>query len=261
MLAKASETDSMSQEETKRHVEELELRVSELTAHLDAANKELEAFSYSVSHDLRAPLRAIAGFDRILQEDYADRLDDEGRRVLDVISSETYRMDQLVDGLLTFSRLGRQKLETTDIDMKALIQAVFAEQLALAPNRTVRLELKGLSSAQGDLAMTRMVLAHLLANAIKFTKDRDLAVIEFGSREEDGQTVYYVKDNGIGFNMRYAPKLFGVFQRLHSTKEYEGIGVGLALVQRIVHRHGGRVWAEGKVDEGATFFFSLQRCS
>ena len=261
MQALTTETGSKSPDEAlQRHAKESELRISELAAQLEAANKELESFSYSVSHDLRAPLRAIAGFGRILQEDYADCLDDEGRRVLDVISSETDRMGQLVDGLLTFSRLGRQKMEITDIDMEALTQTVFHEQSALAPNRTLRLELKSLSSAQGDQAMIRMVLANLLGNAIKFTKKRDTAVIEIGCRADDGLMVYYVKDNGAGFDMRYASKLFGVFQRLHSAKEYEGNGVGLALVQRIVHRHGGRVWAEGKVDEGATLSFSLQRC-
>jgi signal transduction histidine kinase len=244
-------------QETKRYAVELEQRVADRTAQLEAANNELEAFSYSVSHDLRAPLRAIDGYDRILLEDYADRLDDEGRRVLGVISSETHRMGQLVDDLLAFSRMGRQKQEISEIDMTALAQEVFVEHAALAPKRTLQLKLEPLSPARGDRAMLRVVLVNLLSNAIKFTQSRNPAVIEVGSRREDGQTVYYVKDNGVGFDMRYASKLFGVFQRLHSAEDFEGTGVGLALVQRIVHRHGGRVWFEAKVNEGAILFFSL----
>jgi PAS domain S-box-containing protein len=236
---------------------ELEQRVQDRTAKLEAANQELEAFSYSVSHDLRAPLRAIDGYGRILAEDYESRLDPEGRRVLGVISSETQRMGQLVDDLLAFSRLGRQKLESSDINMAAMAQAVFGEQAAQSPKRALQLELKPLLPAHGDRAMIRVVLRNLLSNAIKFTKPRNPALIEVGSRQEDGQAVYHVKDNGVGFDMKYAHKLFGVFQRLHSTEEFEGTGVGLALVQRVIHRHGGRVWAEGRVNQGATFYFSL----
>ncbi len=236
---------------------ELEQRVHDRTAELEAANKELEAFSYSVSHDLRAPLRAIDGFGRILVEDYAGSLDAEGRRVLDVISSETRRMGQLVDDLLGFSRLGRQKLESARIDMTALAKAVFDEQAAQAPHRTLRLDLQSLPPAAGDPAMIRVVMSNLVANAVKFSRDRDPAVIEIGSRQVDAQTVYYVKDNGVGFDMSYVHKLFGVFQRLHSSEEFEGTGVGLALVQRVILRHGGRVWAEGKVGEGATLSFTL----
>lgn len=236
---------------------ELEQRVHDRTAELEAANKELEAFSYSVSHDLRAPLRAIDGFGRILVEDYAGSLDAEGRRVLGVISSETRRMGQLVDDLLGFSRLGRQKLESARVDMTALARAVFDEQAAQAPKRALRLDLQPLPPAEGDPAMIRVVMSNLVANAVKFTRDRNPAVIEIGSRLVDAQTVYYVKDNGVGFDMNYVHKLFGVFQRLHSTEEFEGTGVGLALVQRVILRHGGRVWAEGKVDEGATLSFTL----
>lgn len=224
---------------------------------LEDSNKELEAFSYSVSHDLRAPLRAIDGYGRILIEDYEDRFDTEGRRVLGVISSETQRMGRLVDDLLAFSRLGRQKLQRSDIDMTALAQDVFEELSAQAPERALQLELNQLPVARGDRAMIRVALSNLLSNAVKFTRNEDPAVIEIGSGLEDGQTVYFVKDNGVGFDMQYAQKLFGVFQRLHSTEEFEGTGVGLALVQRVIHRHGGRVWAEGIVNEGATFSFSL----
>ncbi|MBP9146174.1 MAG: PAS domain-containing protein [Thermoanaerobaculia bacterium] len=242
---------------SERKREEAEAALVRKTAELETANKELEAFSYSVSHDLRAPLRAIDGYGRILLEDYESRLDPEGRRLLGVISGETRRMGQLIDDLLAFSQLSRRKLEASDIDMAAMARAVFDEQAGHAPQRVFRLELQPLPPAHGDPAMIRVALGNLLSNAIKFTKPRNPAVIEIGSRLEDGQAVYYVKDNGVGFDMRYAHKLFGVFQRLHSTEEFEGTGVGLALVQRVVHRHGGRVWADGKVDEGATFYFSL----
>lgn len=236
---------------------ELEQRIQDRTAQLESANKELEAFCYSVSHDLRAPLRAIDGYSRILVEDHAERLGSEGQRVLGVISNETRRMGQLIDDLLAFSRLGRQKLESSAIDMTALAQTAFDEQSAQALKRSLQLKLPPLPPARGDQAMIRVVLDNLLSNAIKFTKNRDPAVIEIGSRQEGGQAVYYVKDNGVGFDTKYAHKLFAVFQRLHSAEEFEGTGVGLALVQRIIHRHGGHVWAEGKVNEGATFSFSL----
>jgi two-component system sensor kinase len=227
------------------------------TAELEAANKELEAFSYSVSHDLRAPVRAVDGYGRILVEDYAEHLDQEGRRVLGVISSETKRMGQLIDDLLAFSRLGRQPLEPFSIDMTALAKAVFAELAAQAPLRAVRFECQPLPPAHGDRALLRVVWANLLSNALKFTQPREPALINIGSRQQDGQTVYYVSDNGVGFDMKYGDKLFGVFQRLHSAEEFDGTGVGLALVQRVIHRHGGRVWAEGKVNQGATFYFWL----
>lgn len=238
---------------------ELEQRVQLRTADLKAANEELEAFSYSVSHDLRAPLRAIDGYGRILVEDYSDHLNTEGRRVLGVVSSETHRMGRLIDDLLGFSRLGRQKLESSDFDMTALATSVFEEQAAQAPMRNLQLALSPLAPARGDWAMMRVVWTNLVANAIKFTAHTDPAVIEIASREEHGHTVYSVKDNGVGFDMTYAPKLFGVFQRLHTSNEFEGNGVGLALVHRIIQRHQGRVWAEGKVNDGATFSFALPR--
>ncbi len=245
---------------TERDITDRKLALEEasrMATQLEAANKELEAFSYSVSHDLRAPLRAIDGYGRILVEDYTERLDDEGRRVLAVISSETRRMGQLIDDLLAFSRLGRQKLEMSEINMTTLAQAVFEEQLAQAPERNLQVDLKPMSPAYGDRAMLRVVFTNLISNAIKFTKHCDPAQIEIGSRNEDGQVVYYVKDNGAGFDMKYASKLFGVFQRLHSTEEFEGTGVGLALIQSVIRHHGGRIWAEAKVNEGATFTFAL----
>lgn len=237
----------------------LEERVRERTSQLAAANHELEAFSYSVSHDLRAPLRAVDGFSRMVVEDYAEQLDDEGRRMLGVIRSETQRMGRLIDDLLAFSRLGRQQMELEPILMREMAQAVFDELAAQEPpERKLRLDLQPLPAAIGTPTMMRQVWVNLIGNAIKFTKGREIGEIEIAARDgEDGVPVYHVKDNGAGFDMRFADKLFGVFQRLHSAEEFPGTGVGLALVQRIVQRHGGRVWAEGEVDHGATFYFTI----
>ena len=236
----------------------LDQRVSERTAQLEAVVSELDAFSYSVSHDLRAPLRAVDGFSRILADDYAARLDDNGLRILGVIRSETQRMGQLIDDLLAFSRLGRQPMDQESIDMHALAQAVFDDLAEREPSRQLRLDLHPLAPACGTRAMVRQVWVNLLGNAIKFTQGREVGEIEVGSREgEDGVPIYYVKDNGAGFDMRYEDKLFGVFQRLHSQQEFAGTGVGLALVQRIVERHGGRIWAEAELQHGATFYFTL----
>jgi PAS domain S-box-containing protein len=236
---------------------ELEQRVRDRTAQLENANKELEAFSYSVSHDLRSPLRAIDGFSRIILEDYLDKLDDEGRRVLNVIRGNTKKMGQLIDDLLSFSRLGRQEIRVSEMDMGKLAKAV-SEELKLALHeRKLKFTINTLISAQGDQAMIRQVFVNLLSNAVKFTRPKERAVIEVDGRSEGNENVYTVKDNGVGFDMQYVNKLFGVFQRLHSSEEFEGTGVGLAIVQRIIHRHGGRVWAEGKVGEGASFYFSL----
>jgi signal transduction histidine kinase len=225
---------------------------------LEVANKELEGFSYSVSHDLRAPLRAIDGFSRIIAEDLGERLDDDSRRMLNVIRSEAQRMSRLIDDLLAFSRLGRQQVVPEPIDMHALAQEVFDELAALAPGRQLHLVLHPLPPAIGTPSMVRQAWVNLLSNAIKFTHGREPGVIEIGTQVgELGAPIYYVKDNGAGFDMRYADKLFGVFQRLHSGEKFEGTGIGLSLVKRIVERHGGRVWAEAEVDHGATFYFTL----
>jgi PAS domain S-box-containing protein len=236
---------------------ELEQRVAKRTAQLEAANKELEAFSYSVSHDLRAPLRGVDGYVRMLKEDCGDRLDAEGNRLLDVVSSEAKRMGQLIDDLLSFSRLGREQMESTAIDMTTLARAAFESPSRTDPESAPRFELKSLPLAQGDLGMLRQVFVNLIGNAVKFTRHQSAPVVEVGSRSGDGETTYYVKDNGVGFDEKYGHKLFGVFQRLHSEDEFEGTGVGLALVQRVIQRHGGKVWAEGKPNQGATFYFSL----
>ena len=236
---------------------ELEERVRQRTAQLETANKELEAFSYSVSHDLRAPLRAVDGFGGILAEEHASRLDEEGLRVVGVIRREAARMGQLIDDLLAFSRVGRGEMRSVEIDMTLLARTVFEECAAAAVDRKTRLSLGTLVPATGDPRLIRQVLANLLSNAIKYTKPRTEAEIELGSRADGKECVYWVKDNGVGFDPKYAGKLFGIFQRLHSEDQFEGTGVGLALVQRIVLRHGGRVWAESKLDEGAVFYFTL----
>ena len=236
----------------------LDQRVGERTAQLELVVNELDAFSYSVSHDLRAPLRAVDGFSRILADDFAVQLDDEGRRILGVIRNETQRMGQLIDDLLAFSRLGRQQFVAERIEMQALAQEVFDGLAAQEPGQHLKLELQALPPARGSQAMIRQVWVNLIGNAIKFTHGRELGEIEIGAQAgEDGGTVYFVKDNGAGFDMQYADKLFGVFQRLHTQQEFAGTGVGLALVQRIVQRHGGRVWADAAVERGATFYFTL----
>jgi len=238
---------------------ELEQRVQERTAQLQAANKELEAFSYSVSHDLRTPLRSIDGFSRVLLEDYSDRLDEEGRDSLQRVRAASQRMGSLIDDLLTLSRTTRAELHRTSVDLSALAQTLAADLSATNPGRNVEWIVAPNLNAQVDADLLRLALQNLLSNAWKFTGRQPAARIEFGQTEQAEGPTFFVRDNGAGFDMEYAHRLFGPFQRLHSVQEFPGTGVGLANVQRIVHRHGGRIWAESRIDGGATFYFTLPK--
>lgn len=241
--------------------EELEQRVTERTAELQAANRELEAFSYSVSHDLRAPLRAMDGFSRILLEEYPSHLPEKAQHYLSVIRTNAVQMGELIDDLLAFARLSRQPLHKQQVAFDELVKKVLEDLAMEREGRRVEILVGDLPECEGDPQLLKQVLINLLSNGLKYTRERDLARIEVGAIAGSGRNppVYYVRDNGVGFDMRYANKLFGVFQRLHGAKEYPGTGVGLAIVQRIVHRHGGRVWAEAQVDRGATFYFVLSQ--
>jgi PAS domain S-box-containing protein len=227
------------------------------TAQLEESNKELEAFSYSVSHDLRAPLRAISGFTRILADDYAPHMDTEGKRVCSVIREETGRMGRLIDDLLAFSRLGRAEMNLSRIDMGVMASSVFYELTTPESRKRIDFLVGALPEAVADPSLMRQMWMNLLGNAVKFSSKRERAIIKVSGEQKEGEHVYAVEDNGAGFDMQYVHKLFGVFQRLHSSTEFEGTGVGLALVQRVIHRHGGRVWAEGETDRGAAFYAAL----
>ncbi len=237
---------------------ELERRVQERTSQLEIANRELESFAYSVSHDLRSPLRAINGFSRILAEDYYEKLGQDGRQWLEKIQASSNRMDELINALLAFSRLSRQPIHAVRVEPAAMVEQIISELRATVDHhRQVDWQVGTLPACDADPALLRQVYSNLLDNALKYTRGREIARIEVGSFEKEGYVVYFVSDNGAGFDMKYAGKLFGVFQRLHSDSEFEGTGVGLANVQRIILRHGGRIWAEAARDKGATFFFTI----
>jgi PAS domain S-box-containing protein len=251
-------TDRKNAESLIRQLnEELEGRVIQRTEQLEAANKELEAFSYSVSHDLRAPLRAVHGFTKILLEDYEPKLDEEGKRICQIISSSATQMGGLIDDLLSFSRIGRGTLNPSFLNMRSIVREAFEEISSSDQISKINLKIGKLHKAFGDASLLRIVWNNLISNAIKYSSKEDISEIEISSRLKYDRITYSIQDNGVGFDMNYKHKLFGVFQRLHSEAEFEGNGVGLAIVQRIILKHGGKVWAEGEVGKGATFYFSL----
>lgn len=233
--------------------------IEKSAAQLELTNKELESFSYSVSHDLRSPLRAIDGYSRIFEEDYADTLDDEGRRLLAVIRSSSKKMGVLIDDLLAFSQMGRKRVEPTRVDMDALVDDVWSEVCQHAQKDGLSLQKTALPTIWGDRALLRQVLVNLLSNAVKYSGNQAQPKIEVAALDKGQEIVYSVRDNGVGFDMRFYNKLFGVFQRLHTEQEFPGTGVGLAIAHRVVVRHGGRIWAESVLGEGTVFYFSLPK--
>lgn len=243
--------------EIRRLNSDLEERVEQRTQELKEANQELEAFSYSVSHDLRAPLRHMDGFSRILQQEYGTQLPEDARHYLDRVRSATTHMSNLVEDLLQLSRLGRQSPQLSRVALRSLVEEAQAEILATAGDRNIEWRIGDLPEAEVDAILFRQAWINLLSNAVKFSRNQTKALIEIGIREKENETIFFVRDNGAGFDPRYADKLFGVFQRLHRQDEFEGTGVGLATVQRIIKKHGGRVWAESQPGQGATFYFTL----
>jgi signal transduction histidine kinase len=237
--------------------DELEQKVIERTSQLESANKELESFSYSVSHDLRAPIRAINAYTKILMEDYSENFDTEGTEVLNSIIRNSKEMGELIDDLLAFSKLGRKQVTVSEINMTALVNLVREELLFDAGEIIPEFKVSMLPPAEGDKSLIKQVWVNLISNAIKYSKYRPAIHIGIGAYEKDSQIVYYIRDNGAGFDMQYYDKLFGVFQRLHSQDEFEGTGIGLAIIQKIVHRHNGTVWAESILNKGTCFYFSL----
>ena len=257
-MSRSTVFDNTERKRREADIRKLNETLRQRTEELEAANRELEAFSYSVSHDLRVPLRAMDGYSHMLEEDYGERLDAEARRMLQTIRQSATKLSQLIDDLLMLSRLASARPNVVEVDMNSLVDEVLAEVRASA-NPAARITVETLAPAKADRTLLRQVWAHLLTNAFKYSSGREQPVIAISSQVDSECVAYTVRDNGVGFNMKYYDKLFGVFQRLHAEKEFPGTGVGLAIVRRVVSRLGGRVWAEGKPDEGATFHFTLPR--
>jgi len=242
----------------KKHNLKLESEVEERTRQLQAANKELEAFSYSVSHDLRTPLRSIDGFSLVLLEEYQEKIDEQGKDYLHRVRSATQRMAQLIDDMLTLSRVSRSEINIQQVNLSKIVQEIADELRETQPEREVEFIIQEGIKAHGDAILLRTVLENLLGNAWKFTSKHATARVEFGMQLQNGMPVYFIRDDGAGFDMNYAQNLFGAFQRLHTNTEFPGTGIGLATVQRVIHRHGGKVWAEGEVEKGAAFYFTVK---
>lgn len=246
-----------SADDLARENELLRRRLEQADEHIQSISKELESFAYSVSHDLRAPLRAMEGFARILLEDFADQLDEEPRRYLEVITNSAENMHRLIDDLLAFSRLSRADFIPMPIDLEGLANSLVREFAQAEPDRKVSVTVRPMPGARADGEQIKKLLFHLISNAFKFTRPNPEAKIEIGAKDTNQGPAYYVKDNGVGFDMRYGSKLFGVFQRLHRSDEFEGSGIGLAMCQRIIRRHGGAIWFESAPGQGSTFYFTL----
>ncbi|MEO7215163.1 ATP-binding protein [Mucilaginibacter sp.] len=258
-LLNANNELKKAEDDIRKLNEELEQKVIDRTAELETVNKELGSFSYSVSHDLRAPIRAINGYSRILAEDYADKLDDEGNKILLSIITNSKKMGVLIDDLLAFSKLGRKQVTVAEVSMIDLVQTVRDELIFDKKDNIPVFTISNLLPAKGDKSLIKQVWVNLISNAIKYSKYKPTTSIAISSNEKDDLIIYSVRDNGAGFDMQYYDKLFGVFQRLHSQEEFEGTGIGLAIVQKIVNRHKGTVWAESILDEGTCFYFSLPK--
>jgi PAS domain S-box-containing protein len=250
-----TERDVTLEKITQEQVRQLNMHLQKNVIQLEAANSELESFSYSVSHDLRAPLRAVSGYTNILEETYIQHFDEEARTVFNTIQRNVRKMSQLIDDLLDFARLGRKAVPKRDMDMNELVKKVLDDQRQTASN--AKFIVHPLHHAYGDHALLTQVWTNLVSNALKYSRNVSVPQIEVGSSQNDDETTFFIRDNGVGFESKYVEKLFGVFQRLHSEREFEGTGIGLAIIKRIISKHGGRVWAEGKVNKGATFYFSL----
>jgi light-regulated signal transduction histidine kinase (bacteriophytochrome) len=236
---------------------DLEQRVAERTAHLEAANKEIASVNYSIAHDLNIPVRAIDGFSQILMEEYHHQLDGEGQRLLGVIRQNTHKLDRLIKDMLALLRVSQNELKISPIDMTSLVQSVYLETASPEEQAQFTFSVSPLPETHGDPALMRLIWSNLISNAVKFTLPKEERTIRVGSQVMGGETIYSIQDSGVGFNPKYTPKIFGLFERLHKGDQFEGMGVGLAIVERAVQRHDGKVWAEGVIDQGATFYFSL----